>query len=87
MSRVEEILQLLKETDSQYSEAWTNDLLGWLSDREDAELVEIMRGCASVLAYRMVGDTTMPSAEVFRKATNDVATAFMDYCKELKQSL
>ena len=86
MSKADEILELLASNESEYSQHWTNDLMDWLSDREDAELVEIMRGCASVLGWRMIGDESIkikPSAEVFKTAVVNVATAFKENCKTL----
>jgi hypothetical protein len=77
MNRSEEILELIG-TKNQFSQSWTNDLLGWLGDREDAELIEIMRGVCATLAYRMVGEQMKPSAEVFFAALDDIATAFKE---------
>jgi len=84
MSRSDEILELIAADESQYSRKWSDDLLEWLSDREDAELVEIMRGTASTLAWRMVcGGGMKPSVEVFQTAIENVATAFRQNCKEI----
>lgn len=80
-NRSEDILELIGTNESQYSRHWSNDLLSWLGDREDAELVEILRGAASTLAYRMVGEVTKPSPEIFETALQNVATAFKQNCK------
>jgi len=85
MGRSDEILELIASDDSEYSQNWINDLMGWLADREDAELVEILRGAASTLAWRIVGEAQVgPSVEVFQTAVVNVATAFKENCKGLK---
>jgi len=84
MGRSEEILQLVASQDSEYSQRWIDDLMSWLADRDDAELVEILRGSASTLAWRIVGESQVaPSVEVFQTAVVNVATAFKENCKGL----
>jgi hypothetical protein len=69
------ILELVEGIEEYYPTEWLNDLRDWLLDREDDELVEIMRGTASVLAYRIAGDR--PSPEVFRDSLKKIAKAFL----------
>jgi hypothetical protein len=85
MSRASDIEELILESESQYSQGWFNDLQEWLGDREDAELVEILRGCASQLAWRMVTPENVvamkPSKEVFVTALDRVARLFKENVK------
>jgi hypothetical protein len=86
MSRASDIEELITSSESSYSQTWTDDLMEWLADREDTELVEILRGCASTLAYRMVTkeiDPGTPSKEVFVTALDRVAILFKDNVKGL----
>jgi hypothetical protein len=59
----------------------------WLADRDDSELVEMMRGRASTLAYRMVTHATSgaptPSKEVFVTALDRVVDLFKKNVKGL----
>lgn len=86
MSRATDIEQLIATSESPYSQSWTDDLMEWLADREDTELVEVMRGCASTLAYRMVTHETnpkTPSKEVFVTALERVVDIFKKNVREL----
>lgn len=90
MDRAKEILALVDSEDEWYSDAWRSDLLDWLGDREDEELVELMRGAAITLAYRMVthNDTrslkpgATPSPEVIMTALANLTEAFHVDVKE-----
>ena len=92
MSRASDIEELIASNDSAYSQDWTDDLMNWLADREDTELVEILRGCASTLAYRMVTHETninssLPSKEVFVTALDRVADIFKQNVKGINDRI
>lgn len=85
MSRASDIEELIETDQSPYSREWTDDLMNWLADREDTELVEIMRGSASTLAYRMVTHDggSKASKEVFVTALDRVVDLFRKNVKGL----
>jgi hypothetical protein len=82
MTRAEDIDNLIRERETDFTQAWVDDLHNWLIERNDAELVEMLRGVASTLAWRRVTLETNPfanpSMEVFETSLKQVAQVFKE---------
>lgn len=79
MNRAEALLNKVREEAGYFDQADTNAMHDWLADRSDEELVEIMRGAAGTIAWRMTATDTMhPTREVFAHALDQVADAFKE---------
>lgn len=87
MTRDQEILKLINSDDEYLSRRSIDALFGWLGDRSDQELVEILRCSAATLAYRSCtnddADTFVkPTGEVFITALRRISETFAKHIDE-----
>ena len=83
MNRLDEILALLKKRESMFNRPKMEELIEWMGDRTDEEVVELLRTATTELAWRATGghDVVYPSSEVFYEATAKIAEEFYEQVK------
>lgn len=86
MSRLDEIIELLKYRENHFPRPFMEDLVKWLSTLSDKEVVEIMRIAATELAWRTITNEggLHPSREVFYESVERIAQIFYEETKERK---
>ena len=87
MSRLDDIVELIQNRESLKSRQFMKELIGWMGERDDEEVVELLRGACTELAWRATGGHAQPaqvypSKEVFYEATERIAKTFYESVKE-----